>query len=143
MKITDKGVRRLFEISVVSKRKTEFIDISKTAQEIVKKEGVDDGICVLFVPHTTAAITVNENADPDVIRDINYKLNKIVPFDDGYFHKEGNSDAHIKASLVGNSITLMIHDGKIILGTWQGIYFCEFDGPRERKVFIKVLHENQ
>lgn len=143
MKITDKGVRRLFEISVVSKRKTEFIDISKTAQEIVKKEGIDDGICVLFVPHTTAAITVNENADPDVIRDINYKLNKIVPFDDGYLHKEGNSDAHIKASLVGNSITLMIHDGKIILGTWQGIYFCEFDGPRERKVFIKVLHENQ
>jgi secondary thiamine-phosphate synthase enzyme len=143
LKITDKGVRRLFEISVVSKRKTEFIDISKTAQEIVKKEGIDDGICVLFVPHTTAAITVNENADPDVIRDINYKLNKIVPFDDGYLHKEGNSDAHIKASLVGNSITLMIHDGKIILGTWQGIYFCEFDGPRERKVFIKVLHENQ
>lgn len=133
----------MFEISVVSKRKTEFIDISKTAQEIVKKEGIDDGICVLFVPHTTAAITVNENADPDVIRDINYKLNKIVPFDDGYLHKEGNSDAHIKASLVGNSITLMIHDGKIILGTWQGIYFCEFDGPRERKVFIKVLHENQ
>jgi len=124
---------------VKTSSRTEMIDITRSVQEAVKKSKVVDGICMIFIPHTTAAVTINENADPSVSQDILMELNKIVPFEDRYRHTEGNSPAHIKASLVGPSLTVLIESGKIILGTWQGIFFCEFDGPRNRKVYIKVI----
>jgi len=125
--------------SVKSSKQTELIDITRLIQEIVQKAGAEDGLCMLFVPHTTAAVTINENADPSVPRDILMELNKIVPFEDRYQHTEGNSSAHIKSSLVGCSQTLFIESGRLLLGTWQGIFFCEFDGPRNRQVYVKVV----
>ena len=98
-----------------------------------------DGICTVFIPHTTAAVTINENADPDVVRDLIMELNKIVPWEDGYHHAEGNSAAHLKSSMTGFSQQIIIEDGRLVLGTWQGIYFCEFDGPRHRKVYVKIM----
>jgi secondary thiamine-phosphate synthase enzyme len=118
---------------------TEFIDITRSVQEAVEKTGVEDGICIIFIPHTTAAATINENADPSVVQDIIMELNKIVSFKDQYRHIEGNSPAHIKASLVGYSQIVFVESGKLVLGTWQGIFFCEFDGPRSRKVHVKVV----
>jgi secondary thiamine-phosphate synthase enzyme len=115
-----------------------LIDITKEVEEEVKKSGVKEGICVVFVPHTTAGITINENADPTVKEDILSALDKIIP-NISFKHLEGNSDAHIKASLVGSSVTVLIENGELVLGTWQGIYFCEFDGPRRRKVYIKII----
>ena len=125
--------------SVKSSKQTEFIDITRPVQEVVQKVGVKEGLCVIFTPHTTAAVTINENADPSVPRDILMELNKIVPFEDRYQHTEGNSSAHIKSSLVGCSQTLFIESGRLLLGTWQGIFFCEFDGPRNRQVYVKVV----
>lgn len=121
---------------------TEFIDITRSVQDAVSKTGVEEGICIIFIPHTTAAITINENADPSVPQDIVMELNKIVPFKDQYRHTEGNSPAHIKASLLGSSQTVLIESGKLVLGTWQGIFFCEFDGPRSRKVHVKVIADS-
>jgi secondary thiamine-phosphate synthase enzyme len=118
---------------------TEFIDITHSVQEAVQKTGVRDGICIIFIPHTTGAVTINENADPSVIQDIVMELNKIVPFKDQYRHMEGNSPAHIKASLMGCSEIVLVESGKLFLGTWQGIFFCEFDGPRNRKVHVKMI----
>ena len=118
---------------------SEFIDITRSVQEAVKKTGVKDGICIIFIPHTTAAVTINENADPSVVQDILMELNKMVPFKDPYRHMEGNSPAHIKASLLGCSEMVIVESGKLVLGTWQGIFFCEFDGPRNRKVHVKVI----
>ncbi len=118
---------------------TEFVDITRSVQEAVRKIGVEEGICFVFVPHTTAAVTINENADPSVVHDMVMELNKIVPFKDSYRHMEGNSPAHIKASLVGCSEIIMVESGKLVLGTWQGIFFCEFDGPRSRKVHVTVM----
>ena len=118
---------------------TEFIDITRPVQERVRKTGVEDGICFIFIPHTTAAVTINENADPSVVQDILMELNKIVPFKDQYGHLEGNSPAHIKASMLGCSQTVLIESGKLALGTWQGIFFCEFDGPRNRNVYVNVM----
>ena len=118
---------------------SEFIDITRSVQEAVKKTGVADGVCIIFIPHTTAGVTINENADPTVVQDIIMELNKIVPFKDQYRHMEGNSPAHIKASLVGCSQMVFVESGKLVLGTWQGIFFCEFDGPRSRKVHVKVM----
>lgn len=118
---------------------TEMTDITARVQQAVTDSGVEDGICMVFVPHTTAAVTINENADPDVERDMIAELEKIVPWDDGYRHYEGNSAAHVKASLTGASEQIMIENGKLQLGTWQWIYFCEFDGPRSRKVWIKII----
>jgi secondary thiamine-phosphate synthase enzyme len=117
----------------------EFIDITRFVQEAAQKMGVEDGICIVYIPHTTAAVTINENADPSVPQDIVMELNKVVPFEDRYHHLEGNSAAHIKASLLGCSQTVLIESGKLVLGTWQGIFFCEFDGPRNRKVHVKVM----
>ena len=125
--------------SVRSSKQTELIDITRPDQEVVQKAGVKDGLCVIFTSHTTAAVTINENADPSVPRDILMELNKIVPFEDRYQHTEGNSSAHIKSSLVGCSQTLFIESGRLLLGTWQGIFFCEFDGPRNRQVYVKVV----
>ena len=124
---------------VTTSTRTEFIDITRSVQEAVKKTGVEDGICIVFVPHTTAAVTINENADPSVVHDIVMELNKIIPFKDQYHHSEGNSPAHIKASLVGCSEIVFVESGKLVLGTWQGIFFCEFDGPRNRKAHVKVM----
>ena len=103
------------------------------------KAGIKDGLVCLYVPHTTAAITINENADPSVQTDILKEINKVIPFSDGYAHTEGNAAAHIKSSIIGCSKILLIEHGELVLGTWQGIYFCEFDGPRTRKVYLKVL----
>jgi secondary thiamine-phosphate synthase enzyme len=128
---------------VKTSKQTEFIDITQSVQAAAKKTGVEDGICLVFIPHTTAAVTINENADPSVVQDILMELNKMVPFKDQYHHLEGNSPAHIKASLVGCSQMVLIESGKLVLGTWQGIFFCEFDGPRDRKVYVKVTPDGR
>ena len=124
-------------INVKSRSRTEFIDITEKIQETIKEAGVANGVCSLFVPHTTAGITINEGVDPTVQRDIQTFLNKLVPFEGDYHHREGNSSAHIKASLIGSSQSVLIGDGKIVLGTWQSIFFCEFDGPRHRRVALR------
>lgn len=126
---------------VRTSKQTEFIDITRSVQEAVKKTGVEEGICFIFIPHTTAAVTINENADPSVSQDIVMELNKVVPFQNRYQHLEGNSPAHIKASLIGCSQSVFVESGKLTLGTWQGIFFCEFDGPRNRKVYVKVISD--
>lgn len=126
------------EFSVSTKARTEFVDITSKVEGIVSDAKIKEGICVVFCPHTTAAVTINENADPAVCEDIQNHLNKAIPHRAGYTHTEGNADAHIKASLLGPSITILIDSGRLKLGTWQGIYFCEFDGPRQRRVFVRV-----
>ena len=126
-------------IQVKSSRRTELIDITSSVQGAVQKLGVSEGICWVFVPHTTAGVTINENADPSVTQDLLMMLNKIVPFEGGFQHLEGNSAAHVKSSLLGCSKAIFIESGRLALGTWQGIFFCEFDGPRSRKVFVKVV----
>jgi secondary thiamine-phosphate synthase enzyme len=128
---------------VRTSKQIEFIDITRLVQEAVKKTGAEDGVCIVFVPHTTAGITINENADPSVVQDIIMELDKIVPFKDQYRHLEGNAPAHIKASLLGCSQTVFVESGKLALGTWQGIFFCEFDGPRNRKVYVKVISDER
>ena len=127
------------EISVKSRSRNEFINITNEVQNAVNKSGINDGVCHIFVPHTTAGITINEAADPDVVEDIQQQLDKIAPAGGHYRHTEGNADAHIKASLIGSSQTVFIENGKLKLGTWQGIFFCEFDGPRNRKVWVKIV----
>ncbi len=130
-------MRRTLE--VISSKQTELIDITRQVAEIVQKSGIKEGLCLLYVPHTTAAITINENADPSVPRDLLMELNKIVPLEDRYQHTEGNAAAHIKSSLIGCSRTLLVESGRLLLGTWQGIFFCEFDGPRRRQVHVKMI----
>ena len=127
------------EISLRTKSHTELIDITHEVQRAVSEAAAEASLCHVYVPHTTAGVTINENADPSVGRDILAELNKIVPLDDNYSHSEGNSAAHIKATVVGSSAAIPVRDGRLALGTWQGIYFCEFDGPRSRRVFISVL----
>jgi len=117
--------------------RTELVNVTRQVQRAVGEAGLQDGLCLVFVPHTTAGVTINENADPDVQRDILKELNKIVPFEDGYLHAEGNSAAHLKSTLVGCSCTVPVEGARLALGTWQGIYFCEFDGPRSRTVQVK------
>lgn len=126
-------------LRVNSKHQVEMIDISTEVCKIIREAQIEDGLAVVFTPHTTAAITINENADPDVCRDMVMAINKIVPLQDNYQHLEGNSAAHLKSSLFGVSETLIINQGEVVLGTWQGIYFCEFDGPRHRQVQIQVI----
>lgn len=126
-------------IEVQSQSKEEFIDITQSAREFVVSSGIKGGICFIYVPHTTAGVTINENADPSVKKDIITILKKIVPDSLPYSHSEGNSPAHIKASLVGSSVSLIMENGELVLGTWQGIFFCEFDGPRSRKVYLKIF----
>lgn len=126
-------------VQVCSQQRQEMIEISREVRQAIVASGVRAGLAVVFTPHTTAAITINENADPDVTHDMLMELDKIVPLADGYRHNEGNSAAHIKSSLFGASETVIIHDGQPLLGTWQGIYFCEFDGPRRRQVHIQVV----
>ena len=128
-------------LDVTTHSKTEFVDISSQVQQLVRKSGVRQGICYVFVPHTTAGVTINENADPSVQQDMLMEMNKIVPFQDNYAHYEGNSAAHIKSTLFGNSLWVCIEDSSLVLGTWQGIYFCEFDGARQRKVHVKIVED--
>ena len=127
------------EISLKSRSRNEFVNITQEVQNAVNKSGIKDGICHIFVPHTTAGVTINEAADPDVVEDIQRQLDKIAPADGNYRHAEGNSDAHIKASITGSSQAVFIENGRLKLGTWQGIFFCEFDGPRNRKVWVKIM----
>ncbi len=125
-------------ITIPTHSKTELVDITSEIEKIVEASGVKEGICWVFIPHTTAGITSNEGADPSVKRDILSQLDKLIPWAESYQHLEGNAPAHIKASMVGSSQTLIIESGKLLLGTWQSVYLCEFDGPRHRKVIIKV-----
>jgi secondary thiamine-phosphate synthase enzyme len=129
----------MITLKISSRRPVELIEITAQVEQAIAQQSLTSGIAVVFTPHTTAAVTINENADPDVARDLVMELNKIVPFEDGYQHAEGNSAAHLKSSLVGASETLLIENGRPVLGTWQGIYFCEFDGPRNRKVYLQML----
>lgn len=116
-----------------------FHDITSKVREAVGESGITDGICIVYCPHTTAGITINENADPDVVTDMLYGLGKTCPHHPEYRHIEGNTTAHIKASIIGSSVTVIIENGRLLLGRWQGIYFCEFDGPRTRTCFVKVI----
>jgi len=115
-----------------------MVDITSSVQKEASKSRITDGICVVYVPHTTAGVTVNEGADPAVCQDIITKLNELVPPNAGYRHMEGNSDSHIKASIIGSSVNVLIENNRLVLGTWQKVFFCEFDGPRSRKVYVKV-----
>jgi len=126
-------------INIKTKEQVELIDITKNIQNAINKSNLKDGFVNIYVPHTTAGITINENADPSVRNDIINKLNKLVPFSDDYAHSEGNSAAHIKSTLVGVSQMIPVENGKLVLGTWQGIFFCEFDGPRNRQVYIRII----
>mgnify|MGYP001627289255 CR=1 FL=1 len=126
-------------LNLKSKSKTEFIDITEEIQQSIVESGIKNGICYIYVPHTTAGITINEGADPTVKRDILNLLNKLIPFEGDYQHMEGNSAAHIKSTVVGVSSFIIIQDGRPQLGTWQSIYFCEFDGPRHRRVIVKII----
>jgi len=127
------------QIAVKTHKQCEMLDITSQVESVVRKSEVKSGICCVFVPHTTAGVTINENADPNVIRDIIMELNKIVPPDDNYTHGEGNSAAHIKSSMVGCSQTVLIAEGRLALGTWQSLFFCEFDGPRSRMAWVRVM----
>ncbi len=129
------------KVDIKTHSRVEFQDITRTVRDIVGESGVRSGVCYIFVPHTTAGVTVNEHADPSVVEDIIEQLDKMVPQHGNYRHLEGNSPAHIKASLMGDSEVLFIEDGQIVLGTWQGIFFCEFDGPRNRRLLLKIVAE--
>ena len=130
---------KTFTFDVRTDKHTQMKDITMQVQDAVRQSGVTDGLCIVFIPHTTAAVTINETADPDVVRDLNMELDKIVPWEDGYHHIEGNSAAHLKSSLVGASEQIIIEGGRLLLGTWQGVYFCEYDGPRHRKAIVKII----
>lgn len=125
------------EITVQSKSRTAFIDITPVVQQFVTGKNIKNGVVTVFVPHTTAGITINENADPAVTADMETVLDRMVPWSGGYLHREGNTAAHVKASLTGSSVQVIVQDSKIQLGIWQSIYFCEFDGPRTRNVWLK------
>jgi secondary thiamine-phosphate synthase enzyme len=128
------------EFAVKTSSHTEFVEITDRVQEAVSESGIKEGVCVVIIPHTTAGVVVNENADPDVAADMIYALEQAVPWKSAnYRHGEGNTAAHVKSSLVGHSVTLPIHGGKLQFGTWQGIFFCEFDGPRSRKLWVSVI----
>jgi len=129
-------------IHIQSREKTELIDITSAVENELSSAGFHSGLCLIFVPHTTAAVTINENADPDVQSDMIMALNRIVPWNADYRHSEGNSAAHVKATLVGASVTVAMSEGRLELGTWQGIFFCEFDGPRSRRVNLHFVNGN-
>lgn len=127
------------KIKISTKNRNELVDITNEVKKIIEKNKIKDGVIHIFCPHTTAAITINENYDPSVQEDITNALEKLIPYRGNYSHTEGNADAHIKAAIVGSSRTLFIEDGKLAFGTWQGIFFCEFDGPRTREVWVKII----
>ena len=127
------------KFSIKTRSRNELIDITKQVKNAVAKSEKNDGVCTVYCPHTTGAITINESADPSVASDIEMKLRKMIPKNENYNHAEGNSDAHIKSSLVGNTVQIIINNGSLQLGTWQGVFFCEFDGPRTRNVWVKII----
>ena len=129
----------MVEFTIQTAGRSDFVDLTAQVQDAVAQLDVNDGVILVYVPHTTAAVTINEGADPDVVRDIDMELNKIVPWQDGYRHAEGNSAAHLKTSLVGSSELLIVVGGRLNLGTWQKIWFCEFDGPRRRRVQLQAI----
>ena len=126
------------EIILKTSRRIELIDITAQVAEAVRSSGIREGICVVYCPHTTAGLTINEHADPNVASDIVNRLSKLVPHNENYAHIEGNSDAHIKSTLTGNSVQLIVNNGNLLLGVWQGIFFCEYDGPRNRRVWVQI-----
>src|SRR5688500_3288497 len=126
--------------TVQTRQRSEMVDITGRVRKVVEERGVRDGYVIVYVPHTTAAVTINENADPDVKHDMLRKLEELIPKRESYYrHGEGNSDSHVKTSFVGNSAIVLIEEGELVLGTWQGVYLCEFDGPRSREVIVKVV----
>ncbi len=127
------------EFTVKTTDREQMVDVTSLVQKAVTESKIKDGFAFCYVPHTTAAVTINENADPDVTRDILYKLKKEIPQSEGYHHTEGNSDAHIKSSLFGASQQVLIEDGRLVLGTWQAVFFCDFDGPRQRKFIVRIV----
>jgi len=129
------------KISIKTDSRVDLIDITERVQTIVSRSEIKEGMCFLFSPHTTAGLTINENADPSVRRDIINTLNKLVPEGVDYAHAEGNSDSHIKSCLFGSSLTVFIEQGRLALGVWQGVFFCESDGPRSRQVWVKIIQE--
>ncbi len=128
-------------LAVKTQERTELVDITSDVNQLIQKSGIDQGLCMIYVPHTTAAVTINESADPSVKSDILMILNQVIPWEANYRHLEGNSAAHIKSTLVGSSELIAIENGRLSLGTWQGIFFCEFDGPRTRKVNVRIMEE--
>jgi secondary thiamine-phosphate synthase enzyme len=129
----------MFTIKLKSREKNQLIDITDQIQKLAREQGQDQAACLVFVPHTTAGVTINENADPDVKRDLIMGLNQLIPDTMDFRHREGNSDAHIKASLIGSSVTIPLKDGRLMLGTWQGIFFAEFDGPRNHSIVVSFF----
>jgi secondary thiamine-phosphate synthase enzyme len=128
-------------LNVRTAARTDMVDITRLVAAVLKKSGVEGGMCFVYVPHTTAGVTINENADPDVQRDFKKAMDDLVPWEAGYAHSEGNSAAHVKATLTGFTAAIPVERGQMLLGTWQGIYFCEYDGPRERKVIVKIQRD--
>ena len=131
----------IYRLDIKTYSRVEFQEITDRVREVIGKNDVKNGVCYIFVPHTTAGILVNEHADPSVVEDIKTQLEEMVPQQKSYRHMEGNSPAHIKASLIGDSRTVLIEEGKLVLGTWQGIFFGEFDGPRNRSVLVKIMED--
>lgn len=130
----------LHTLDVRTSARGEMLDVTDRLAKLVRSNHVLDGMLIAYVPHTTAAVTINENADPDVRHDVLKKLDALIPKDESYYlHVEGNSDSHVKTSLVGNSVTVLVERGRLVLGRWQGVYFCEFDGPREREMMVKIV----
>ncbi len=129
------------QLRVKTNARTELVDITQGVQRLVTESGIRSGVCYVYVPHTTAAVMINENSDPNVGRDLLKEMNKVIPFDDNYGHNEGNSAAHIKSSMIGVSKPVLVEDGRLTLGTWQALFFCEFDGPRDRRVMVKVIKD--
>ncbi|MEE8341438.1 MAG: secondary thiamine-phosphate synthase enzyme YjbQ [Candidatus Neomarinimicrobiota bacterium] len=127
------------EINISTSKRVDLVNITSHVQKIVSESQVDNGIVVVFVPHTTCGVTINEGSDPDVVRDIEFQLEKLIPYQQGYQHMEGNADSHIKTCLVGSSENIIIANGQLVLGTWQSLFLCDFDGPRNRKVYIKII----
>ena len=127
------------QFTVKTRSQTEMIDITAAVQKVVRENALEEGLCFVFVPHTTAAVTINESADPSVKSDMLKVINQVIPWESGYRHMEGNSPAHIKATLVGASEQIAVEKGRLVLGTWQGVFFCEFDGPRTRKVHVSFI----
>ena len=130
------------KVNIQTNRRIELVDITREIQNIVAESTVGEGVCFIFCPHTTAGLTINENADPSVRRDIINTFNRLIPEGAGYSHAEGNADSHIKSSLFGSSLVVFVKNGQLVFGAWQGVYFCESDGPRSREVWIKILSDN-
>ncbi|MBI2856865.1 MAG: YjbQ family protein [Chloroflexi bacterium] len=132
----------LHKITIRTKARVDFRDITEAVRDAVTRSGVQGGVCHVFIPHTTAAVTVNEHVDPHVLEDVAARLESLAPQQGSYRHSEGNAPAHVKASLLGSSQALLVEGGKLLLGTWQGVFFCEFDGPRDREIYIRVVSES-